>query len=92
MTGKGEEQGRAARALASPYVVLFISVAAMSWAAPLIRFTSADPLAISFWRLALSLPFIDAALSVRQEWRAVASLGRGEWIAAAGAGDRGDAG
>jgi hypothetical protein len=34
--------------------VLFLSVAAISWAAPLVRFTEAPALVISFWRLAFS--------------------------------------
>lgn len=67
------------RETASPFLVLFISVAAMSWAAPLIRFSDAPALAISFWRLALALPLIGAALTVRGEWSALRRLSRRDW-------------
>lgn len=86
MSGLAASEGRAEAPTASPYVVLFVSVAAMSWAAPLIRFTDADPLAISFWRLAFSLVFVGAVLVVRHEWSALGRLTAHEWVAAAGAG------
>jgi drug/metabolite transporter (DMT)-like permease len=68
------------------YAVLFLSVAAMSWAAPLIRFTDEAPLVISFWRLALSLPLIAGILTVRGEWSEFRELGPREWSIAAAAG------
>jgi len=76
--------GREARA--SPYLVLFVSVLAMSWAAPLVRFSEAGPLGISFWRLALSLPFIAVMVSIRGEWGAFRRLEWKEWVGAASAG------
>jgi len=57
-----------------PYGVLIVSVLAMSWAAPLIRFSDAPPLVISFWRLALSLPFIAAMIAARGEVRELRRL------------------
>lgn len=58
----------------------------MSLAAPLVRFSDAPPLAISFWRLTLSLPLIAGMLTVRREWDAFRRLRRNEWIIAAAAG------
>ena len=70
----------------STFVVLFLSVLAVSWAAPLIRFSDAPALTISFWRLALSLPIIGAFLTARGEWRAFGALSRREWTVAGVAG------
>lgn len=70
----------------SPYLVLFVSVLAMSWAAPLVRFTDANPLVVSFWRLMLSLPLIGAVLTARGEWGAFRRLRRSEWAIAGAAG------
>jgi len=73
-----------ARASGAPrwtIAALFVSVAAMSWAAPLIRFSDAPALAISFWRLAFSLPIVALALTMRSEWSALARLTRREWCA-----------
>jgi len=69
-----------------PFLVLFVSVLAMSWAAPLIRFGTAPPLAISFWRLALSLPMIALMITWRGEWGDLRRLGTREWIVAGLAG------
>jgi drug/metabolite transporter (DMT)-like permease len=66
----------------SPFLVLFLSVLAISWAAPLIRFSDAPALAISFWRLALSLPFIAVMLTTSGGWGAVARLDRRDWLTA----------
>jgi drug/metabolite transporter (DMT)-like permease len=70
----------------SPYLVLFVSVAAISWSAPLIRLTDVGALTVSFWRLTLSIPIICVALTVRGEWSALRQLSRGQWLAAAAAG------
>jgi drug/metabolite transporter (DMT)-like permease len=70
----------------SLFLVLLVSVVAMSWAAPLIRFSAAPPLAISFWRLAFSLPVIAAILTLRGEWAELLTLTRREWMTAATAG------
>jgi drug/metabolite transporter (DMT)-like permease len=77
---------RAAGVPRSTFAILFLSVAAMSWAAPIIRFTDAPPLAVSFWRLALSLPLIAVLLIARGELGALARLRMREWIVAALAG------
>jgi drug/metabolite transporter (DMT)-like permease len=66
--------------------VLFVSVLAMSWAAPLIRFSEAPALAISFWRLAFSLPLIGLLVTVRGEWGVVRALRLREWLVAGLAG------
>lgn len=70
----------------STFLVLLVSVVAMSWAAPLIRFAEAPPITIAFWRLALSVPMIAAVLILRGEWRALAALNRREWVVAGFAG------
>ena len=46
----------------------------MSWAAPLIRFTDAPALAVSFWRLAISGVFVAAMLTARREWGEIRRL------------------
>lgn len=57
-----------------PPLVLLLSVLAISWAAPLVRFSHAPALAISFWRLAFSLVLIAGVLTVRGEWGALRRL------------------
>jgi drug/metabolite transporter (DMT)-like permease len=66
--------------------VLLASIVAMSWAAPLIRFSDAAPLQISFWRLAISLPLVAGILTARGEWPQLAALSRREWVVAGAAG------
>jgi drug/metabolite transporter (DMT)-like permease len=73
---------RAAGVPRSTFAILFLSVAAMSWAAPLIRFTDAPPLVISFWRLAFSLPLIAVLLITRGELGALARMRVRDWIVA----------
>jgi drug/metabolite transporter (DMT)-like permease len=70
----------------STYAVLLVSVAAMSWAAPLIRFSDAPPLVVSFWRLAFSLPFVLGMLAVRGEFGELRRLRGRDWAVAALAG------
>jgi drug/metabolite transporter (DMT)-like permease len=77
---------RAEMPAVSPFFVLFLSVLAVGWAAPLIRLTAAPPLAISFWRLVLSLPIIALILTARGEWAAILRLQRREWVIAVAAG------
>ncbi len=69
-----------------PALVLLASVAAIGWAAPLVRFSAAHPLAISFWRLAFSVALIAGVLTVRGEWGALRRLSRRDLATAALAG------
>lgn len=70
---------------APPGLVLFVAVAAMSWAGPLVRLATAPALAISAWRLILSTLFILALAAVRGELRTL-RLRRADWPLALGAG------
>lgn len=70
----------------SPAVVLAFSVFAVSWAGPLVRFTGAPALAISFWRLAIACVLIGVILGVRGEWRELRLLRARDWGLAALAG------
>ena len=69
-----------------PWTVLLLSVCAISWGGPLVRFAGAPPLAISFWRLALSCGLIALVLTYRGEWREVRGLRRREWLLSSFAG------
>lgn len=69
-----------------PPLVLAVSVLAISWAAPLVRFSEAPALAISFWRLAFSVVLIAGVLTVRGEWGALRRLSARELGTAAVAG------
>jgi drug/metabolite transporter (DMT)-like permease len=60
-----------------PGLVLFVAVAAMSWAGPLVRFATAPALAVAAWRLVFSMAFIAAILVVRG--RGLPRLDRREW-------------
>jgi len=60
-------------------------VIGVSWAGPLIRFASADALAISAWRLVISVGIVGAILLVRRE-RSPFRLTGGEWGWAIGGG------
>lgn len=64
----------------SPTLILLLSVFAVSWAGPLVRFVEAPAIAISFWRLALSCGFIALLLTARNEWGEVRALSRKEWL------------
>jgi drug/metabolite transporter (DMT)-like permease len=75
-----------ARGHVSPYLVLVVSVAAISWAAPLIRLTDVGALTVSFWRLVLAIPAVCIALTTRGEWGALKGLSRAQWLSAAAAG------
>jgi drug/metabolite transporter (DMT)-like permease len=61
----------AVRARTEPLLVMAVAVVAMSWAAPLIRLSSAPPLAIAAWRLTFATLLLSPALA--------ASTGRREW-------------
>lgn len=67
-------------------LVLALSVFGISWAAPLIRLSSASPLAIAGWRLVIAECVLLAALVVRGDWRAWQRLPQRDHVIAAGAG------
>jgi drug/metabolite transporter (DMT)-like permease len=71
---------------ARPGVVLLVAILGISVAAPLIRLSTAHPVAIAFWRLAISLTFLGAALAVTRGWRAWQHLAPRELALAFGAG------
>lgn len=68
------------RAVISPTAALVLAIFAISWAGPLVRFASAPALAISAWRLILSVAFIAIVLAVRRP--AVPRLAAGDWLLA----------
>lgn len=53
----------------SPVLVLVVAVMAFSWAGPLVRFSDAPALAISAWRLILSVALIGVVLAFRPSSR-----------------------
>ena len=69
-----------------PGIVLLVAIAGISVAAPLIRLSSAHPVAIAVWRLVISLAVLGAALAVTQGWRAWRTLSTREVGLALGAG------
>lgn len=71
---------------ASPLLVLALSVVGISFAAPLIRLSAADPLVIATWRLGFSLLIVALALVIGGGWREWRTLHRREYLLAAGAG------
>lgn len=74
------------RPVLPPALVLFVGVSAMSFAGPIVRFSSAPALVISAWRLTFSVLFIALVLLFRRSaWRGV-RLSRGEWAQAVLAG------
>ncbi|HEY5087280.1 MAG TPA: DMT family transporter [Gemmatimonadaceae bacterium] len=66
--------------------MLSASLLGISFAGPLTRLSSADPLAIAIGRIAFSLIAIAAMLAISGEWRQLAQLARSEWLLAVGAG------
>lgn len=69
-----------------PAVVLVLSLLGISTAAPLVRLSHADPLAIAAWRLAFSLLVVGAALARTRGWRQWARLRTADLAVALGAG------
>jgi drug/metabolite transporter (DMT)-like permease len=67
-------------------IVLALSVFGISWAAPLIRLSSAPPLVIAGWRLVIAECVLLAMLVWRREWVAWRRLSRGDHLLAACAG------
>lgn len=69
-----------------PGLVLLVGVAAMSWAGPLIKFTSAPPQVVSAWRLVFSVAFIAVVIMARGKRVPPPKLERSEWLLAIAAG------
>lgn len=67
-------------------LVLALSVFGISWAAPLIRLSSAEPLAIAMWRLIIAESLLLIVFCWRREWASWATLSRREHLIAGGAG------
>jgi drug/metabolite transporter (DMT)-like permease len=53
----------------NPYIVLALSLLGISFAGPLVRLSSADPVVIAVWRLGFSLVIVAAFLVATREWR-----------------------
>ncbi len=67
-------------------LVLAVSVIGISLASPLIRLSTADPLAIATWRLVFSMLIIGAALVITGTWRQWARLSAKDLTIAVAAG------
>lgn len=73
----GRPGNGAPRALGpSPGLVLVVAVLAVSWAGPLVRFSTAPALAISAWRLLLSVVLLGAIVAARGGLREIRMLAR----------------
>ena len=57
------------RSSTKPYWVLAFSLLGISFAGPLVRLSTADPVAIAVWRLGFSLIIVAAFLVATGEWR-----------------------
>jgi drug/metabolite transporter (DMT)-like permease len=53
----------------NPYIVLALSLLGISFAGPLVRLSSADPVVIAVWRLGFSLVIVAGFLVATREWR-----------------------
>lgn len=72
--------------LRSPAPVLAAALIGISFAGPLVKLSTADPLAIATWRLGFSLLIVAAALAVTGQWRELRGLRRSEAILGCAAG------
>lgn len=61
-----------------PAFALVVAVLAISWAGPLVRFASAPALAVSAWRLLMSVAFIAVVLLIRGT--PMPGLSRRDWL------------
>ena len=66
----------------SPLLVLAASVLGLSFAAPLVRLSTAPALVIATWRLAFSLVIVGVALVITGGWRKWRTLERAELLLA----------
>lgn len=69
-----------------PALVLVIAVLAMSWAGPLIKFTTAPAQVVSAWRLVFSVAFIAVVVLLRRKRIARPNLSGRGWALAVAAG------
>ena len=58
-----------------PYWVLALSLLGIAFAGPLVRLSTADPVAIAVWRLGFTLVIVAAFLIVTGEWRDWSKIG-----------------
>jgi drug/metabolite transporter (DMT)-like permease len=72
--------------LRSPAPVLAAALVGISFAGPLVKLSTADPLAVAAWRLGFSLVIVAAALALTGEWRQLRTLRRGEAMLGCSAG------
>lgn len=70
----------------SPAAVLVLSLVGISFAAPLVRLSTAHPVAIATWRLGFSLLIVAIALAASGQWRQLIGLGRRDIAVASAAG------
>jgi len=70
----------------SPALVLGLSLVGISFAAPLVRLSTAHPVAIAAWRLGFSLLIVAIALAVSGQWRQLRRLGSRDIAVASAAG------
>jgi drug/metabolite transporter (DMT)-like permease len=71
---------------ARPVFVLLLAIVGISVAAPLVRLSSAHPVAIAVWRLVISLVILGVALMATRGWRAWRALSTHDFAVAIGAG------
>lgn len=69
-----------------PELALVVAALGISVAAPLVRLSDAHPIAIAFWRLAISLGFVLIALLATGTWRELRAITRRELVIAIAAG------
>src|SRR5688500_8995859 len=69
-----------------PAAVLGLSLLGISFAAPLVRLSTAHPVAIATWRLGFSLIIIAIALVISGQWRQLRALGARDIAVASAAG------
>jgi drug/metabolite transporter (DMT)-like permease len=70
----------------NPYVVLALSLLGISFAGPLVRLSSADPVVIAVWRLGFSLVIVAGFLVATRQWRDWKKITRGEAVLAVAGG------
>jgi drug/metabolite transporter (DMT)-like permease len=86
MTSEAIPPEESGRPTLPPGLALFGAVAAVSFAGPLVRFSTAAALVISAWRLLFSVGIIGLILLGRQSILKDARLGPKDWVLGVGAG------